>query len=280
MSGVLMAFLSAESTSLRYASQPDITFFEREGYQVFRNVLPSHVTEMLRQLLYSQVDSMLDLLSKFGVPRDPKLAGHEIRALLSSPRADELDHPTRVLMTGHFPTQIRLSESFWEIAKTPSLRAILAAIFQTDRLFMHLPPMARYVLPGNLEAGVPPHQDISYNTHMSDFVTVWLPLVPIDSICGGVTIYEGLKEGTIPATKTVRNGVWIEGIQTEGLRPVDCAPMELGDVLIFNPYVIHGSMPNVSDRIRLSIDCRFFSGATHSNKHYLDMSEWAVKNPN
>jgi ectoine hydroxylase-related dioxygenase (phytanoyl-CoA dioxygenase family) len=76
-----------------------------------------------------------------------------------------------------------------------------------------------------------------------------------------------------------QNGVWIEGVPVEGLKPVNCVPMVPGDVLIFNPYVVHGSMPNVSDKIRYSIDCRFFGSDGKSSKHYLDLATWSVTAP-
>jgi ectoine hydroxylase-related dioxygenase (phytanoyl-CoA dioxygenase family) len=55
--------------------------------------------------------------------------------------------------------------------------------------------------------------------------------------------------------------------------------MAPGDALIFNPYVVHGSMPNLSNRIRFSIDCRFFGGDARTSKHYLDMTTWSVVAP-
>lgn len=115
---------------------------------------------------------------------------------------------------------------------------------------------------------------------MNGFVTVWTPLVVTDEQCGGVTFYEGRKDGVIPATKRVQNGVWIEAVAVDGLRPVNCVPMAPGDILLFNPYVVHASMPNLSNRIRFSVDCRFFSSDAETSKHYLDMTTWSVVTPN
>jgi hypothetical protein len=273
------AIQSAKPGRFGLVHQPAISQFHEQGYGLFRGVIPPQVVTKIHRTLASEVDRILASLSEIGVEPDVMTAARDIRALLSSPRAQELDQTTRNLMTGHFPTALRLQEIFWDIARTPVLQDILKAALQSDRLYMHMPPMARYVLPNNSEAGVPAHQDASYNDHMNDFVTVWVPLVDIDEQCGGVTIYEGRKDGFIPVTKLVQNGVWTEAVPAEGLTPVNCAPMAPGDILMFNPYVVHGSMPNVSNRIRFSMDCRFFGGDATTSKHCLDMTTWTVVAP-
>jgi Phytanoyl-CoA dioxygenase (PhyH) len=256
-----------------------ISPFREKGYQLFTNIIPADIVALLHRVLASEVDKILVHLGRVGVAPDMATAARDIVDLLSSPAAAELDQPTRVLMTGHFPTELRLSETFWEIPRIRALQDILQAALGSERLCMHMPPMARFILPNNSQAGVPAHQDASYNHHLNDFVTVWIPLVEIDEQCGGVTIYEGRKDGVIPATRLVQNGVWIEGVSVQGLTAVNCVPMSPGDILIFNPYVVHGSMPNLSGRIRFSIDCRFFASCAQTSKHYLDMTTWSVVAP-
>lgn len=253
--------------------------FQEKGYQLFYNVISPELVTELHGVLAAEVDKVLMLLRQVGVEPDIATAARDIVALLKNPAANGLDHDTRVLMTGHFPRELRLSKIFWDIPRTQALQDILKAALGTDRLRMHMPPMARFILPNNSEAGVPAHQDASYNDHMGGFVTVWIPLVEIDEQCGGVTIYEGRKDGVIPITKLTQNGVWIEGVSVDGLTPVNCAPMAPGDILIFNPYVVHGSMPNISKKIRFSIDCRFLGSNAESSKHYLDMTAWSVVAP-
>jgi hypothetical protein len=86
-----------------------------------------------------------------------KSGGESIVALLNNPHlASELDQNTRVLMTGHFPTQLRLSKTFREIPRTQALRDIPKAALGSDRLRIHM-PMARFILPNNSEAGAPAH---------------------------------------------------------------------------------------------------------------------------
>ena len=131
--------------------------FREKGYQLFNNVISPEVVALLYRVLASEVDRILVLLGRVGVEPDISNAARDIVALLNSPSANRLDRDTRVLMTGHFPTELRLSETFWEIPRTRALQDILKAALGSDRLRMHMPPMARFILPNNSEAGVPPH---------------------------------------------------------------------------------------------------------------------------
>jgi len=248
--------------------------FDRDGYQVIREVIPTDIVTRIHDFLRSHVDRMIETI---GVSKDLKSAGAEIANLLRTDAS--LPQDLRVLMTGHFPTQIRLDEMLRDIPKNANVRALLEAVHRTDRLKMHMPPMARFIMPGNVEAGVPPHQDVSYNEHMDNFITVWVPLVPVDASCGGVTAFVGAPKRKIEVSSKVKNGVWIEGIPTDDLSAENCVPMSPGDVLIFDRYLVHGSMPNISDRVRFSLDYRFFPATSPSAKHYLDMQSWEVCKP-
>jgi ectoine hydroxylase-related dioxygenase (phytanoyl-CoA dioxygenase family) len=258
--------------------KPNVGFFREHGYQIFRDVVPTDVLNHLRSFSEAQVDQMMDELSALGVKSDPSKAAGDIIRLLST-RSSEISHELRVRMTGHFSTESRLSKDFWLVARVPQIRCILQSVLKSDRLRMHMPPMARFVLPNNTEAGVPAHQDASYNSHMTDFVTLWMPLVEIDDECGGVIVYEGRKEGVLPALTRVDHGIWLKGISTDGLRPVRCVPMSPGDLLIFNPFVVHESMPNLSQKIRFSLDYRFLGERAVTTKHYLDLDTWIVHDP-
>lgn len=48
--------------------------------------------------------------------------------------------------------------------------------------------------------------------------------------------------------------------------------MKPGDILLLNPNVLHASRPNTSERIRISIDFRFFGKNGNSSKHHLNLN--------
>jgi ectoine hydroxylase-related dioxygenase (phytanoyl-CoA dioxygenase family) len=137
------------------------------------------------------------------------------------------------------------------------------------------------VLPGNLKAAVPAHQDISYNKHLGPFCVVWVPLVEIDASCGGMAVYprtQGRGE-LFAGDKVAPAGGWIPGIDVAGHARVELYPLAPGDVVVMSNETVHESMPNRSERTRLSVDFRFFGDNSRSSKHYLDLAERRVVAP-
>ena len=57
------------------------------------------------------------------------------------------------------------------------------------------------------------------------------------------------------------------------------APLDPGDLVVMSKRTLHESMPNLSDRLRLSCDFRFFGEQSRSTKHYLDISADKVVAP-
>lgn len=143
---------------------------------------------------------------------------------------------------------------------------------------MHMPPMARYVLPRNDCAAVPAHQDVDYNHHLTDFVVVWMPLTPIEGDSGGLAVFEK-SQGVRSVTHNVNSGGWLREIPTASFKRHFCCPMAPGDCVVFGPKLIHESVPNISNRIRLSLDMRFFSENERSTRHVLDMQDWSIHEP-
>jgi hypothetical protein len=252
------------------------TFIEA-GYILARDVIPLPVVDETRQYLQEAAATSIALAKKLlGATEEEALNEAILRAnddgLLASLPKQTLD-----LLSGHLPTQTRLSERLWAIARAPRLRELLYAVLGTRELCMHMPPMARFVPPGHSTAAVPAHQDIAYNRHMSDFVTCWVPLVEIDDACGGVTIYEGSNE-PVELKSHPGNIFWAGGLDVEKYDARNIY-MKPGDVLVFNKWLVHCSMPNLSERIRYSMDLRFFGKQDHSSKHFLDMQRWIVIAP-
>ena len=189
-----------------------------------------------------------------------------------------LTKATRDTLSGHFSLATRLSKDLWRVPRSPRLRTLLQTVLRAQGLCMHMPPTSRFVLPGNTYAGVPAHQDISYNRHMSDFATVWVPFVDIDEACGGVKVYRGSGVAVERLASEEKDQFWLKGAPTEGFDPIHCV-MQVGDALLLNRWIVHESMPNRSTRTRISTDFRFFAERERSSKHYLDMQQWKVFAP-
>jgi len=186
----------------------------------------------------------------------------------------DLSADLRQILVGHFQLKTRLDPMLWAIPRSPRVKALLAQLYPEQSVHMHMPPTARFVLPENRWAGVPAHQDISYNRHMRDFVTLWTPFVPIDSLCGGVIFYKGTGHLPEQPQAEPEKLFWQGAVSDTGWvkeQPV----LKPGDGLILNPWVIHESAPNLSQTLRISIDSRYFVGPLE--KHALNLDTWEVE---
>ena len=254
--------------------------FAGEGLVIIRQALPPTVCGPTADYLVAALEQISDLLAAYGIAPDAPDRGKEVERLLLS-RGAEMPAEDRHVLRGHFPLSVRLGEELWRIplhlAEHPFLYDILAA----ERLFMHMPPTARFVLPGNVEAAVPAHQDISYNRHLGAFCVVWVPLVDIDEACAGMAAYprtHGRGDLLKGASAAVAGG-WIPGIETSTFERVELQPLAPGDVVVMSNETVHESMPNRSGRTRLSIDFRFFGDNSRSSKHFLDLAQRRVVAP-
>jgi hypothetical protein len=258
----------------------DISKFEADGYQVFENVVPLEVILEVRSFLSQKITETLEPAKReIGCTVDcevVRVIGDIAAGRLGG--VESLSKSTRDALSGHFSLEARLSQILWKVPYSEKFQAILKALLASDDLYMHMPPTARYVLPGNVHAGVPPHQDVSYNKHMSNFVTIWVPFVDIDDACGGVTIYEGSGQAQEYSVEQASSDFWQQGVPTEGYRPVHCT-MKAGSVLALNKWIIHCSTDNRSSNIRISTDFRFFGASDRSTKHYLDIKRRHVVKP-
>ncbi|MEX2214894.1 MAG: phytanoyl-CoA dioxygenase family protein [Phycisphaeraceae bacterium] len=255
----------------------NLQHFQEHGYQLLPNVIDRGVIERLLEFLAADADDALTLLmADLRIRRMEELAA-KVDETFARPDFESVPKDQRLVMSGHFPLETRLSRTLWMVPKLPRVREVVEEALKHAELYMHLPPSARFVLPHNKHAAVPAHQDVSYNQPMSDFVTLWVPLVPIDDACGGIDVFEGSGQ-PVERLDDRSQKFWLNGVVTEGFNRKHCT-MDVGDALLLNKWIVHESHANVSKRIRFSIDFRFFSGRDASSKHLLDMQTWKVIEP-
>jgi hypothetical protein len=252
----------------------DPAAFARDGYAVVRDVLPVPVVNEIGAFLAESEPAAVSLLRehlKLG-PNEDLCAATE--ALLLNDDGT-LTKELRDVAMGHYPLATRLSDRLWTVTRVAALRTLIQTLLEDEHVFMHLPPASRFVLPGSRTAGVPAHQDFSYNAHLPRFLTVWVPFVRVDAVCGGVIVFEGSdREKRAIAQPT---GPWLGACATTDLRGIQ-THLDLGDVLVLSDWIVHESAPNNSDHTRRSIDYRFFAGG-RSAKHALDLTTYEVLVP-
>ena len=181
-------------------------------------------------------------------------------------------------IAGEFPLKIRLSKIYLKIFNN-EIKKIFRDIIGTKDLFVHWPPVSRFVLPKNTTAAVPAHFDKMYNSHLKDFFTCWIPLVKIDKKCGGMKFFLTNKFNhkiNKINKRDVKKKIWLDKLNTRGLKSIKTI-LNPGDLIIFNKNLIHESLPNKSNYTRYSLDFRFFGKAKNSKKTFYSFKNKKLK---
>jgi ectoine hydroxylase-related dioxygenase (phytanoyl-CoA dioxygenase family) len=147
-------------------------------------------------------------------------------------------------------------ELFHALPHHPALRQVMKALVG-DSLLVHPKPIGRLIFPHCERLTVHAHQDYRFMGGDPECFTVWIPLhdCPVD--VGPLRIMQGshrfgyqkhedhnLHVPKIPFEAAV-GGEWVGG------------QIDAGDVLIFHSLTVHAASPNESQRLRISMDCRF-----------------------
>lgn len=149
-------------------------------------------------------------------------------------------------------------ESFHALPHDSSLKHVMSMLVG-EQVLIHPKPIGRLIFPHCDQLTVHAHQDFRFMSGDPECFTVWIPLHDCPTDVGPLQILEGshrsgflhhedanLHVPEIPAT-AASQGDWVGG------------QINAGDVLIFHSLTVHAASPNRSNRLRLSMDCRFQS---------------------
>lgn len=184
------------------------------------------------------------------------------------------------LVRGELPLSCRIEPLLRAICDEPRLVALVRALLDDAAIRMHHPPSIRVSRPAMTSSLVPLHKDEDYVTHIGEFVTVWLPLCSIDELLGGLAIVpRSCPSGALHPPRLGAEGIWHDEAVDVPENRRTFIPCEIGDIIVFGPKLLHGSRPNRSNRIRYSIDYRFFPSRQPTSKHYYDLEHRVVIAP-
>jgi len=254
---------------------PSTALFGESGYLLERSLLdPSGTADVLELLLASRtrLHMLLEEWLHESVPDSRAFANHQTH--LSEYETRGLPKDLRHYLTGEFDLETRLNPRICALLATPQARASLVRLLDTPRYYIHYPPMVRFKMADAAASMLPPHQDFSYNAHLRDFVTVWVPLTDIDDEVGGIVIYAGSHRAE--RVQHSPSGPWAHGLkeQVSAAYPKKSIHMRVGDALLFPPLLIHESAPHRNaTRLRYSIDFRVFRSTEDTSKSYFDPFE-------
>lgn len=164
-----------------------------------------------------------------------------------------------------------------DFASQPALGGVLADLLGPETCFSgdyHLRPK----LPESSLTTFPWHQDSQYygplTRHMA-IVTAWVPLVDVDEANGCLWVIPGsqrwgLLDGARGSDQNIRT---FENVEQRG-RAVP-VPMKRGDVLFFGNLTFHASKLNRTDRVRWSLDLRYYERAEARPREALEAEAYA-----
>lgn len=147
-------------------------------------------------------------------------------------------------------------ESFHALPHRIALLKVMKMLIGGDPL-IHPKPIGRLIFPNCDRLFVRAHQDYEFMGGDPEFFTVWIPLhdCPVDQ--GPLRILEGSHKFGVQEHQ--RENLHVPEIPLEAVAGDEWVGggLHAGDVLIFPSLTVHAASPNLSARMRISIDCRF-----------------------
>ena len=147
-------------------------------------------------------------------------------------------------------------ESLHALPHQPSLQEVMKMLVG-EQVLVHPKPIGRLIFPHCERLVTHAHQDYEFMGGDPECYTVWIPLhdCPID--VGPLKILEGSHR--FGAQSHERENLHVPEIPLENVAGEGWVGghVNAGDVLIFHSLTVHAASANLSDRMRLSLDCRF-----------------------
>ena len=259
-----------DSTELRASPDRLRSRFAEDGYVLLRGLLDR------RQVLELRADYFARFDPAFLAPGSAAEAG-----LFSGTVPDTLpEYGT----AGHPAYDLVRSDRFDRFSRTPQLRKIAEALLGGPAELLPR-RILRHFHRGSGKASRA-HIDYDYMDRGSDqLVTAWIPLGDCPLECGGLIYLEGSQRA--PVTE-------LDRLREHTDRPDDRRPISndlsltaqalggrwlwtdyrAGDVVLHSPYLVHASLDNVSDTMRLSADLRFRRRDTELDQRWT--ADWSA----
>lgn len=212
-----------------------------DGYLFVRGLIPTDVIRDVRQQM-AQV-----LRDSCWLAPDADLDD-----LVAGERAVEEGSP------GFFGgyTAIQSTQAFHELAYRDELLDLSARLLG-EPTFGHPAHICRIGPPSPGAMPTPAHQDYRLIQGCLDTLTTWLPLGSAPPEIGGLRVLAGSQRlGALPVHQAEGPGM-LKADTDEDHAEWRTTTFEAGDVLLFTSLTVHGALPNLTDRLRLSADFRY-----------------------
>jgi hypothetical protein len=270
----------------RALTRAELDRWDEDGFLLLRQLLPESVRRVVLSSYHAELDRRIARLRQehgAAVPAPPGSASDVgDLALEDYYGAVACSFPSE--LGNHWRTCMAMKPAIYRLAGTTNLVEVIQQLAGVEirghAEFNHKPKMPRNSL---LQGGAAWHQDGFYfgpETEASLIIGCWTPMVPVTVDNGCMQVVAGShRPGYQAHAMRDREG------QTffEVAAPIDpnaivTCPMEPGDVLLFRSTTIHRGLPNLSARIRWSVDIRYVRGGdTPGETHFADpAAEWVI----
>jgi ectoine hydroxylase-related dioxygenase (phytanoyl-CoA dioxygenase family) len=215
---------------------------ESRGYVLIRDLLP-------RQAVTAVLRDVTEVLSEAGW----LLSDHDPMERFARTAAACGD-PDPIFKQVY--QQVFNLESFHALPHQPALLKVMEMLVG-EEVLIHPKPIGRLIFPNCERLVVHAHQDYEFMGGDPEFFTVWIPLHNCPVNIGPLRILEGSHRFGMQTHE--RDNLHVPEIPAELAVGDDWAGgnINAGDVLIFHSLTVHAASPNISERLRLSLDCRF-----------------------
>ena len=183
--------------------------------------------------------------------------------------------PTRRDLT-RFHREINQLESFNALAHSDEIRELMNRLIDGE-VQVHTRKICRIKYPSDDYDIVAPHQDYFYIRGSEETYSAWLPLGEINQQMGGLAVAPGSHHARFLEHRKPEDSRFSGVSFADADRVWHRSDYSPGDALIFHSLTLHRGLPNVSDRVRLSVDYRYQQEgmeivASHLKAHFADVS--------
>ena len=147
-------------------------------------------------------------------------------------------------------------ECFHQLAHDKRLVETMEALIG-EQVLVHPRKIPRIIWPNQDDRITPPHQDFTHVGGTVDFFTCWIPLSDCPARQGGLCVLPGSQIGGVRPMEQASGAGATRSLVDSDAHDWATIGYEAGDVLIFHSMTVHASMANRTDRLRLSMDCRY-----------------------
>jgi ectoine hydroxylase-related dioxygenase (phytanoyl-CoA dioxygenase family) len=220
------------------------SFYEENGYYIARNVFSPEEMRVLEADFDRIVAQLLG-------------SKEDVNARWSGPEMDRLDAGKTSIIHTH---NVQQFSAAWHLALLQEkFLGVTEALLGPDIILHHT---KLFMKPPEIGSPFPMHQDWTYFPTVNDTMLAGVIHVSkATDAMGCFRVYPGTQKlGKIRGTSGMEKSEFLARYPIEGSTPLEAEP---GDVVFFHYFLLHGSLPNTSKKMRKTVLVQMHAGDDH-----------------